>query len=56
MNVSGKTSSLISSFAACSIKTTVFLIVAALFMNTGAACAAATLNLVCFPAIVLALD
>lgn len=44
-----------SSSAACSIRAIVFLIVAALFMNTGAAWAAATLNLVCFAAIVLTL-
>lgn len=56
MNVSGKTSNLTSSSAAFSIRAIVFLIVAFLFMKTGAAWAAATLNLVCFAAIVLRLD
>lgn len=51
MNVSGKTSSLTLSRAACSIRATVFRIVAALSMNTGAAWAAATLRLVCFAVI-----
>ena len=50
INVSGKTRSLISSAAACSIRRTAFLIVAALSMKTGAAWAAATLNLSCFGA------
>jgi hypothetical protein len=53
MKVSGKTSSLMSSAAACSINWTVFLIVAALSMKTGAACAAATLNFVSFGAMVV---
>jgi hypothetical protein len=48
MKVSGNTRSLISSSAACSMSCTVFLMVAALFMKTGAAWAAATLNLVSF--------
>lgn len=39
-----------SSLAACSMSWTVFLIVASLFMKTGAAWAAATLNFVSFGA------
>jgi hypothetical protein len=48
MKVSGNTSNLISSVAACSMSCTVFLIVAVLSIYTGAAWAAATLNLVSF--------
>lgn len=45
-NVSGKTTNLISSSAACSMSRMTFFIVAFLSMKAGAACAAATLNLV----------
>lgn len=50
MKVSGKTSSLTSFSAASWMRRTTFLMVAALFMKTGAAWAAATLNLVSFGA------
>jgi hypothetical protein len=53
MKVSGNTSSLILSAPASSISCTVFLMVAALSMKTGAAWAAATLNFVSFGAIVV---
>ena len=45
MNVSGKTKNLISSLAACSIRSMTFLIVAVMCMKAGAACTAATPNL-----------
>jgi hypothetical protein len=48
INVSGKTSRLIFSAAACSMRHMTFLIVAALSIKTGAAWAAATRNLVDF--------
>jgi len=56
MKVSGNTKSLTLSFAACSMRRIVFLMVAALSMKTGAAWAAATLNLVSLGAILLQCD